>query len=125
MNTTLNKIAAVLAFIIGGMAIVAGGKPLLGNNPGYYVINWLPLYNYTIGVLTVFITAILIWNSSRIAMPAAIATFSLNAVVMLILQTGYRGIVAPDSLQAMTVRLIAWVIILTLMFIQWRRNKTA
>ena len=61
MNTTFNKIASVLAFIIGGMAIFAGGKVLLGNDPGYYVINWLPLYNYTIGILTIFITAILIW----------------------------------------------------------------
>jgi hypothetical protein len=74
-------------------------------------------------VLTVFITAILIWNSSRIAMPAAIATFSVNAVVMFILQTGYRGIVAPDSLQAMTVRLIAWVIILTLMFFSTAKEQ--
>jgi hypothetical protein len=122
MNTTLNKIASVLALIIGGMAIVAGGKPLLGNNPGYYVINWLPLYNYTIGVLTVFITAILIWTNSKIAMPAAIATFSVNAVVMLILQTAYRGIIAPDSLQAMTTRLTVWVIILVLMFFQSRKK---
>lgn len=122
MNTTLNKIASVLALIIGGMAIVAGGKPLLGNNPGYYVINWLPLYNYTIGVLTVFITAILIWTNSKIAMPAAIATFSINAVVMLILQTAYRGIVAPDSIQAMTTRLTVWVIILALMFFQSRKK---
>ena len=122
MNTTLNKIASVLALIIGGMAIVAGGKPLLGNNPGYFVINWLPLYNYTIGVLTVFITAILIWTNSKIAMPAAIATFSINAIVMLILQTVYRGIVAPDSIQAMTTRLTVWVIILALMFFQSRKK---
>jgi len=94
MKTTLKKIASVLAFIIGGMAIFAGGKVLLGNDPGYYVINWLPLYNYTAGILTVFITAILIWNNRRFAF-------------------------------AMAVRLIAWAIILTLMFFQQRRNKTA
>jgi hypothetical protein len=123
MNTTLNKIASVLAFVIGGMAMIAGGKVLLGNDPGYYVINWLPLYNYTIGVLTVFLTALLIWNNSRIAAPAAIATFSFNIIVMIILQTAYRGIVAPDSIQAMTLRLTVWVIILSLMFFQSRKNK--
>ena len=85
MNTTFNKIASVLAFIIGGMAIFAGGKVLLGNDPGYYVINWLPLYNYTIGILTIFITAILIWINSRLAMPAAVSTFSIHALVMVIL----------------------------------------
>jgi len=123
MNTTLNKIASVLAFIIGGMAIFAGGKVLLGNDPGYYVINWLPLYNYTMGILTVFLTAILIWINSRLAMPAAIGTFSIHAVIMLILQTAYRGIVAPDSIQAMTIRLIVWLIILALMIVQSHKNK--
>lgn len=122
MNTTLNKIASILAFLIGAMAIFAGAKPLLGSNPGYYVINWLPLYNYTIGVLTVFVTAILIWMNSKAAMPAAIATFSINVVVILILQTAYRGIVAPDSIQAMIIRVIVWVIILTLMFFQARKK---
>lgn len=123
MNTTLNRIASILAFLIGAMAIFAGAKPLLGNNPGYYVINWLPLYNYTIGVLTVFVTAILIWMNSKAAMSAAIATFSINVVVILILQTAYRGIVAPDSIQAMIIRVIVWVIILTLMFFQARKKR--
>lgn len=125
MNTTLNKTASVLAIIIGGMAIFAGGQVLLGNDPGYYVINWLPLYNYTIGILTVFLTAILIWNNSRIAMPAVVGTFGLHAIVMLILQTAYSGIVAPDSIRAMLVRIVAWLIILALMFFQGRKNKAA
>ncbi len=125
MKTTLNKIASILAFGIGAMAIYAGIKPLLGNNPGYNVLSWLPLYNYTMGILTVFITAILIWKNSRLAMPTAIGTFGIHSVVMVILQTAYRGIVAPDSLQAMTTRLIVWAIILGLMFAQQRKNKTA
>ena len=125
MKTTLNKIAAILAFIIGMMAIFAGGKALLGVDPGYYVINWLLLYNYTIGILTVFITAILIWTNSRFALPAAIGTFSIHAVVMLLLQTAFRDVVAPDSVRAMTIRLVVWGIILGLMFVQSRKNKTA
>ena len=125
MNTTLNKIASVLAFIIGAMAIFAGGQVLLGNDPGYYVINWLPLYNYTAGILTFFLTAIFIWTNSKFAMPSALGTFSLHALVMFVLQTAYTGIVAPDSIRAMTVRLIVWAVILTLMYFQQRRNKTA
>lgn len=125
MKTILNKVASVLALIIGGMAVFAGGKVLLGQDPGYTVINWLLLYNYTAGILTVFVTAILIWTSSRLALPAAIGTFSLHALVMLILQTAYRGVVAPDSIRAMTIRLVAWVIILGLMFVQLRKNRTA
>ena len=123
MKTILTKIASILAFIIGGMAIFAGAQVLLGNDPGYYVITWLPIYNYTIGILTVFITAIFIFTNSRFALPAAIGTFSLHALIMLILLTAYRGLVAPDSIQAMTIRLIAWAIILGLMIVQTRKNK--
>lgn len=124
MNTSLNKIAAVLAFIIGAMAVFAGGQVLLGKLPDYYVINWLPVYNYTVGILTVFVTVALIWTKHRLALPVAIATFGVHTLVMLVIQTAYRGVVATDSIMAMTIRLIAWAIILTLMFFQTRKNKT-
>ena len=124
MNTTLNKIASSLAFLIGGIAVIAGGMVLLGQDTEYFVINWLLLYNYTVGVLTVFITAILIWTNNKHAMPAAISTFSAHAGVMLILLTAYRGVVSTHSLEDMTIRVIAWLIILTLMFFQSRRQTT-
>ena len=124
MNTTLNKIASILAFIIGAIALVAGGLVLLGQATDYYVINWLLLYNYTVGVLTVFITAILIWANNKLAMTAAIATFGAHVIVMLILLNAYRGIVSAHSIQDMTVRIIAWLIILTLMFFQSRKQST-
>lgn len=125
MKTSLNKIASILAFIIGMMAVFAGGQALLGKDPGYYVINWLLLYNYTIGILTIFITAILIWNNSRWALPAAIGIFSLHALVMLVLQTTYRSVVAPDSIRAMTIRLVVWAIILGLIILQRRKHQAA
>jgi hypothetical protein len=123
MNTILNKIASVLAFIIGAMAVFAGGQVLLGKIPDYYVVNWLPLYNYTMGILTVFITTLLIWTNSKVAMLVAIATFSIHAAVMLILQTTYPEVVAIDSVVAMTIRLTTWLIILALMFFQARKNR--
>ena len=122
MKITLNKIASVLAFIIGAMAIFAGGKVLLGNDPGYYVINWLPLYNYTVGILTFFVTATLIWSSHRLTKPLVVGTFSIHAVIMLVLQSAYRDVVAPDSIRAMTVRLIVWAIILALVFFKSRKK---
>ena len=125
MKTIFNKIASILAFIIGGMAVFAGGQVLLGRDPGYFVINWLPLFNYTLGILTVSVVAILIWANNRLALPAAIGVFSLQGLVMLILLTGYRDVVAPDSLVATTVRMVVWLIILGLIFLQRRKNKTA
>lgn len=123
MNTTLNKIAAVLAFVIGAMAVFAGGKVLLGNDPGYYVINWLPVYNYTVGILTVFVTAALTWGRHKLALPIAAATFGIHTLVMLVLQVAYRDVVAIDSVVAMTVRMTAWIIILALMYAQTRRSR--
>ena len=125
MNRTLYRIAAILAFIIGAMAIVAGGQVLLGKVPDYYVINWLPVYNFAMGVLTDFLTAVLIWQNSKYAMSAAIGTFSAHAIVMLILQTAYREVVAPDSIVAMGIRLAVWLTILALMFVQSRKNRAA
>ena len=124
MNTTFNKIASILAYIIGAMAIFAGGRVLLGNDPGYYVINWLPVYNYTIGILTVFLTAPLIWMNSGLAKSAAISTFSLHAAVMFLLKTAHKDVVASDSIQAMTLRLTVWLIILALIFLQARKQKS-
>jgi hypothetical protein len=86
------------------------------------VINWLALYNYTIGILTVFITAVLIWTNNKLALPAAIATFSTHAIVILTLQTLYRDSVAIESIAAMTLRLIIWAVILGLMFVGSRRR---
>jgi len=124
MNTTLNKIASVLAFLVGGLSIFAGALAMTGWEPGYFVLNWLPIYNFILGVLTVFIPAILIWKNSKYAMPAATATFSIHAIVTLLLLTVFCGTVAANSIGAMIFRLVTWLIILALMFAQSRRQAT-
>jgi len=125
MNSKLTKTAAVLAFIIGAMAIFAGAQVLLGKTMNYYVIDWLPIYNFIVGIISAFFTAIVIWKGSKIAMPAAIATLISHGIVMVILLTVYRDVVASDSIIAMTVRLIVWLIILVLMFIQKQKGEKA
>ena len=125
MKGIMNKLAAVLALIIGVMAIFAGGKVLLGMDPGYYVIDCVPIYNFSMGLITAFITAILIWKNHRFAWMAAGATLTAHAIVMIVLQTVYRSAVAQESIQAMTIRIVIWVIILSLLFIQLRIGKTS
>jgi hypothetical protein len=120
----LSKAAAVLAFIIGAMAVFAGGQVLLGRDPGYYVIDWLPIYNVVMGALTVLVVAPLIWRGSKWALPAALATFAAHSLVMVVLRTAYSDMVAPDSLRAMTIRMVAWLVILALMFVQARRSRS-
>jgi len=67
MKKYLFRIAAILALIIGAMAIFAGGQVLLGKDPGYYVIDWLPVYNFILGVLSASVVALLIWKRSPYA----------------------------------------------------------
>jgi len=123
MKSNLRKIAAVIAFIIGAMAIFAGSQVVLGKIMDYYVIDWLPIYNLIVGLISSFITAILIWKGGKFALPAAIGTFASHGIVMLVLLTAYREVVAPDSIKATTVRIVVWLIILTLMIIQARKDQ--
>ena len=111
----LNKIAAILSFIIGGMAIFAGGQVVfLGKIMDYYVIDWLPVYNLIVGVISLFVTTVLLWKDMSIAFSAAIATLSAHIIVLLTIRFAYGDVVAPDSLRAMTVRIVVWLIIITL-----------
>ena len=123
MKSKLTKTAAVMTVIIGAMAIFAGGQVVLGKVMDYYVIDWLPIYNFTVGLVSAFFTAIIIWRGSKIALPAAIATLTAHATVMLVLQTAYRDVVASESIRAMTIRIAAWLIILALMLIQARNDN--
>jgi len=116
MKSIFTKLAAILAFIIGAMAIFAGGPVLLGRDPGYYVIGWLPLYNFIVGLASVFLTAILIWKGSRWARPAALVMLGLHMLVMLALLTAYRTVVAFESLTAMTIRITVWLVIVALLW---------
>ena len=117
----MNQIASILAFIIGIMSIVAGGKAMQGWNPGYSVLTWLPMYNFVMGILTL-IPAILIWINHRYALITSIATLGVHAIVLLILFTAFRNTVAYQSLAAMMFRLVIWIAILALMFIQMRKG---
>ena len=122
MKIKLNKIAAVLAFIIGAMAVFAGGQVLLGQIPDYYVIDWLPIYNFSAGVVTCLATAVLIWKDHKYALPASIGTLGIHTLVMVLLQTSYQSVVAPDSIRAMTIRITAWVVILAILIIHSRKK---
>lgn len=122
MRKNLFRIASVLAFIIGAMAIFAGGQVLLGKIPDYYVIGWLPIANFIIGLVSAFVVAPLLWGQNPFAVKAAIAVFSTHAVVMLILQTAYGSVVAVDSIVATTVRLTVWGIILFILLLASRKK---
>ena len=122
----LTKIASVLAFIIGAMAVYAGGQVVAhGKTMDYHVLDWLPVYNFIFGLLTVFLTTILLWKNSRFSLAAVMASIASHFTVMMLLQTNYRAVVAPDSIRAMAIRLGVWLVILALVVVQARKDKNA
>ena len=118
------KTATILSFIIGALAVFIGIRVVfLGQEMFYYVIDWLPVYNLVLGLLTLLITTILIWKNSPIALPASIATLVSHSAVTLFLLIAYIDTVSIFSLVSMLVRLIFWVIILRLLLIQKKENQ--
>lgn len=118
----LPRLASVLALVIGAMAVFAGGQVLLGRIPDYYVVDWLPIYNLALGVVSTIVASVLIWRNSRLALPTALTIFGLHGGVMLVLLTAYRQVVAVDSLRAMSIRLAAWTVILALLLAARRKR---
>ncbi|MBN8654290.1 MAG: hypothetical protein J0M11_01035 [Anaerolineae bacterium] len=111
---SLNQIASLLAFLVGIMSIVAGGKAMQGWNPGYNILSWLPVYNFVMGLLTL-IPAVLLWINHRLRLAASIATFGVHTLVLLLLLIAFRDQVAIQSIAAMIFRLAVWIIILILL----------
>lgn len=120
MRTLLSRIAALLAFGIGIMAIYAGGKAILAVWPDLAAVKWLTTYNVIAGLITVVLIAPLIWTNSRYALAAAVSTLGTHSLMLLLLQTLFRDTVAAASLEAMTTRIIVWLVVLALLIIpQW------
>ena len=120
----LYRIASVLAFLVGIMSIVAGGKAMQGWNPGYSVLSWLPVYNFAMGILAL-IPAVLLWVNHRYALAASIVTLGIHALVLLLLLSAFRGEVAFQSIAAMIFRLAVWTVILGLLFFQARSTLSS
>ena len=115
MNAILTKLPSLLALLVGGMSILAGGLVLRGWKPGWNVISWLPVDNFTVGLLTL-IPAYLLWINHRYALTASIVIFSLHALVLVLLFTVFRNTAAFQSVGAMTFRLVTWIAILALLW---------
>lgn len=121
---SFNQIASILAFLVGIMSIVAGGKAMQGWNPGYSVLTWLPVYNFVMGILAL-IPAVLLWINHRFALAASVATLGIHTLVLLLLLSAFRGEVAFQSIAAMIFRLVIWIVILGLVFFRARSTLSS
>ena len=119
------RIAAVLAFGIGALAVVAGGQVLGGWQPGYTVIGWLPVYNLGAGLVGCALAVFVFWPGRAESSWAALVLLGAHAIVALVLLIGYRGVIAPDSLVAMAIRLVVGGGVAALVWPSPRHNETS
>ena len=108
----MQVLAAAIAGLFGVATLFAGGRVLLGSDPGYVVFQPLLIYNTIMGV-AYLAAGITIWRSLILGKYAAGAIFSLNTLVLLGIILLYRsgGAVAVDSLGAMTLRTVVWLVL--------------
>jgi hypothetical protein len=103
---------ALVAILFGLATIVAGFRVLTGSNPGYIVFRPLLIYNAAMGFAYIA-AGVTAWRSSYRGKYAAATIFVLNAFVLaaiLILYTTGSAI-AIDSLRAMTLRTVVWLVL--------------
>mgnify|MGYP007094905376 CR=1 FL=1 len=104
------KIIAVLAAIIGIMAVITGSRVLLGIfEPGYQYFTILVSYNVIIGLISI-VAGMLIWKNNSKAKITAYFITSAHIIVFLLLKTVFSDVISDHSVGAMTFRSVAWII---------------
>jgi hypothetical protein len=107
------RIAAAIGALFSGVSVWAGTRVLTGLDvPGYVVLPWLVLYNVVAGLFGVAV-GLGLWLIRRWAIAAAarLAVAHLSVLLALIALRASGGVVANDSLGAMSLRAIVWVVI--------------
>ena len=121
----MRLLAAVIAGLFGVATLFAGGSVLLGSDPGYVVFRPLLIYNTIMGV-AYLAAGITLWRSIILGKYAAGVIFLLNILVLLGITLVYRsgGAVAVESLGAMTLRTVVWLVLF--LVASWlSRSRTA
>jgi hypothetical protein len=118
-----DRVAAVLAVMLGLLSVTEGGRVLLGLFvPGYPVLPWLVWYNVGMGALSVAAGAG-IWLQRERARSLAVNILTLHAIVFVGLfalkQMGQT--VAMQSIFAMMFRTFSWSVIYSL--VSWKRQE--
>lgn len=114
------KIVAVLAIIIGLMAVITGLRVIGGfYDPGYQYFLNLVSYNVIVGAFSVF-TGIYIWLGNKNSIIYSTIIMSLHIIVLLLILTVCNDVISDHSIGAMTFRSIAWLIFT---FTIWKVKK--
>ncbi len=115
------RVVQMLVVAVGGLfgvaTLFAGGRVLLGSDPGYVVFRPLLIYNTMMGV-AYLAASVAMWRNVVRGRYAAGAIFALNLLVLAGIVLVYRSgrAVAVDSLRAMTLRTVVWLVLYLAVF---------
>ena len=100
------------AVLFGAATLLAGGRVLLGSDPGYVVFWPLLIYNTAMGLAYVA-AGVTVWRNVSAGRNAAGVIFFLNLLVFAVILViyGRGGAVAVDSLRAMALRTVVWLVL--------------
>ena len=103
---------ALVAALFGLATIIAGGRVIAGADPGYIVFRPLLIYNAAMGIAYVA-AGVIAWRSLDRGKYAAVTIFVLNFLVLGAIGYLYAtgSAVAIDSLRAMTLRTVVWLVL--------------
>lgn len=108
----VQRILALVAALFGLVTIVAGTRVLAGADPGYVVFLPLLIYNTAMGFVYVA-AGFIAWRNIHRGKYAAAAIFILNLLVLAAMGYLYTAgqAVAMDSLGAMVLRTVVWLVL--------------
>ena len=110
------RVAAAVAALLGLATIAAGGRVLIGGDPGYAVVRPVLLFNTAMGVLYL-LAAMLIVRAVARGRQLAWFIAEANAVVLIgvIALRLMQPVVANQTLAAMVFRTLAWFAIVAVL----------
>ncbi|HEX9135972.1 MAG TPA: hypothetical protein VF905_03375 [Nitrospirota bacterium] len=117
-----DRVAAILAIMLGLLTIREGGSVLLGVTvPGYPVLPWLVWYNVAVAVFSVA-AGVGMWKQLEWSITLSINILALHAIVFAgLVGLSYFGqTVARISIFAMMFRTFTWIVIVSLL--KWKRE---
>ena len=118
-----DRVASILAILIGLLSIREGGGVLLGVTvPDFPVLNWLVWYNVALGFVSVA-AGTGMWIRRYWSRTLALNILALHAVIFAGLVALYQlgQTVAHRSIFAMMFRTFAWIVIYSLL--KWKRQE--
>jgi hypothetical protein len=117
-----DRVAAILAIVLGLLSVREGGAVLLGiETKPYHILPWLVWYNVAMGVVSVFAGAGM-WKQRAWSISLGLNILTFHGIVFLGLigLKQYGQDVAKISIVAMLFRTFTWIVIYSLL--KWKRQ---